>query len=195
MTTTIKPAADPANPRHYLDKAKMHAALVDYKKQCDDATASGLEQPGISNYLGECFLLIARGIGHKFNFRNYSFLNDMISDGVLVCLKYVRSYDPARTNATTGLPTSPLSYFSQAIHFAYINRINLEAKQSRIKRAMIYSADVDSFSLQDDEDAGDYRMNLNEFISGLGKEEVDKMLSKKPKKADNETPSAFDDFV
>jgi hypothetical protein len=107
----------------------------------------------------------------------------------------VRSYDPARTNATTGLPTSPLSYFSQAIHFAYINRINLEAKQSRIKRAMIYSADVDSFSLQDDEDAGDYRMNLNEFISGLGKEEVDKMLSKKPKKADNETPSAFDDFV
>jgi hypothetical protein len=60
---------------------------------------------------------------------------------------------------------------------------------------MIYSADIDSFSLQDDEDAGDYRMNLNEFISGLGKEEVDKMLSKKSKRADNDTLSAFDDFV
>lgn len=195
MELKLKPTVDAANPRYYLDKVKMRDALVDYKEQCDAALARGEEQPGVSNYLGECFLLIARGIGHKFNFRNYSFLNDMISDGVHVCLKYVRSYDPARTNATTGLPTSALSYFSQAIHFSFINRINIEAKQSRIKRAMIYSADIDSFSLQDDEDAGDFRMNLNEFISGLGANEVEAMVTKKPKKSDNDAPNMFDDFV
>jgi hypothetical protein len=189
----IKPPVDPANPKYYLSKDEMHAALVDYKEKCDAATASGTESPGVSEYLGGCFLRIAQGIAMKHNFRGYSFVNEMIGDGIMVCLKYVRSYDPARRNATTGQATSPLSYFSQAIHFAYINRIKVEAKQSRIKKALIYSADLDSFSLQDDDDAGEFRINLNEFISGLGKEEVEAMISKKPEKA--EKAGGLDDFM
>jgi hypothetical protein len=188
----IKPPVDPKNPRYYLDKDQMHAALVDYRKQCKEAEAAGKEVPGISNYLGECFLNIAKGVAMKFNFRGYSFVNEMIGDGVVVCLKYVRSFDPTRISEKTGKPTSALSYFTQAIHFAYINRINVEAKQTRIKRAMIYSADLESFSTQD-EDAGEFRLNLTEFIQSLGKEEVEAMISKKPEKADK--AGGLDDFM
>ena len=188
----FKEPIDPDNPRYYLSKDDMHAALVEYRQQCEEAEAAGLEPPGISNYLGECFLNIAKGIAMKHNFRGYSFVNEMIGDGVMVCLKYVRSFNPSRLNATTGKPTSALSYFSQAIHFAYINRINLEAKQTRVKRAMIYSADLESFTTQD-EDAGEFQLNLTEFISSLGKEEVEAMTGKKKEKPEAAGP--LEDFL
>ena len=190
----ITPPVDPENPRYYLSKDEMHKALVDYKEQCEKATELGHELPGVSDYLGGCFLRIAQGMAMKYNFRGYSFVNDMIGDGLMVCLKYVRSYDPGRRNADTGAKTSPLSYFSQAIHFAFVNRIKLEAKQSRVKRALIYSADLDSFTTQVDDDAADYRVNLTEFISGLGKEEVAAMLPKKPEK-NIDIHGGLDDFM
>jgi hypothetical protein len=194
MNTTpeITKPIDSANPKHYLSKAEMHMALVSYKEECDAAKAAGLELPGVSNYLGACFLNIARGIGHKHNFRNYSFLNEMISDGVLTCLKYVGSYDPGRRNIDTGLATSPLAYFSQAISFAFIGRITKEAKQSKIKRALIYSADIDSFSTQD-EDAGEFHINLTEFINGLGKDDVAEIISNKKEKPN--VPGGLEDFM
>jgi hypothetical protein len=181
--SSLSKPAKPKKSNHYLDKAEMHAALVDYKEQCDSATAAGLEIPGVSAYLGACFLNIAQGMALKHNFRGYSFVNDMISDGVMVCLKYVRSYDPGRRNVDTGLATSPLSYFTQSCHFAFINRIKLEAKQTRVKRAMIYSADIDSFAVQDDDSniGAEFRVNLSDFISSLGKDEVEAMTAKKVK--------------
>lgn len=195
MTSTILPIkkpVDPANPKYYLSKPDMHAALVDYKKQCLEAKDFGQEQPGVSNYLGECFLKIARGLALRHNFRGYSFINEMISDSVVTCLKYVRSYDPDRVNSE-GQATSPLAYFSQCCHFAMVNRIKLEAKQTRVKRALIYSADLDSFSTQD-EDSGEFQMNLNEFISGLGTAEVEAMV-KKPIKQKTEGDGGLDEFM
>jgi len=192
MQQTLKPPVDSSNPKHYLSKNEMHSALIAYKEQCDLALAAGLETPGVNDYLGACFFRIAQGIAMKHNFRGYSFINEMIGDGVMVCLKYVRSYDPDRRNAETGLSTSPLSYFSQAIHFAFINRIKIEAKQTRIKRALVYSADLESFATQD-EDSGEFLINLNEFIYGLGTAEVEAMMPKKPEKP--EKPGALEAFT
>jgi hypothetical protein len=188
----LKTPIDPENPRHYLSKADMHAALCKYKEECTAAKEAGLEYPGVSEYLGGCFLRIAQGLAMKHNFRNYSFIKDCVSDAVVTCLKYVKSYDPGRTNETTGAATSPLAYFTQCCHFAFINRIKIEAKQSRIKRALIYSADIDSFDTQD-EDAGEFRVNLTEFISGLGKEEVAEMMPKKKEKP--EVRGGLEDFL
>ena len=195
-TMNIKPEItkpiDSANPKYYLDKSEMHNALLEYKEECDAARAAGLEIPGVSNYLGACFLRIAQGICMRHNFRNYSFVGDMISDGVLTCLKYVSSYDPGRRNVDTGLATSPLAYFSQSCHYAGVARIQREAKQSRIKRALIYSADIDSFSTQD-EDAGEFHLNLTEFINGLGKDDVAEIISNKKEKPN--IPGGLEDFM
>jgi hypothetical protein len=54
----------------------------------------------------------------------------------------------------------------------------LEQKQNKIKRALVYSADLDTFSTQD-EDAGEFHMNLQEFLAGLGKDEVEDMMPEK----------------
>ena len=44
-------------------------------------------KPPIPNYLGECFLKIANHLSYRPNFINYTFRDDMISDGIENCLQ------------------------------------------------------------------------------------------------------------
>lgn len=189
----IKDPVDSANPRYYLDKAAMHAALAQYKLDCEHAAANGKPQPTIPNYLGECFMGIAKGYAMKHNFRSYSFVNDMVGDAVMTCIKYIRSYDPGRRNES-GTATSPLAYFTQCCHYAFLGRIALEAKQSKIKRSLIMSADFDTFALQGDDDAKDFHMHLIEFTQSLGSDAEPEQKPKKRQKSKS-TIGPLDNFL
>ena len=188
----IRVAVDPANPRYYLDKDAMRDALRQYNNSYREAVRLEQPIPIIPNYLGECFLGIARGYANKYNFRNYSFVNDMIGDAVVTCIKYVKSYDPDRLT-DGGAPTSPLAYFTQTCHYAFLGRIAIEAKQSKLKRALVQSADLDTFALGQDDDAADFHMHLNEFVNSLGPD-TDKE-DKKPKKVVTPKPGLLDTFL
>lgn len=191
MTTTepkIKAPVDPSNPRYYLDKQEMNRALYAYKYECIEAEKAGRDRPQISRYLGDCFLSIARGLAMKHNFRNYSFVNDMISDGVMTCVRYIRSYDPERVNPATGAPTSALAYFTQCCHWAFVGRITTEEKQSRVKRALVYSAGADTFTLAGEDSADEFQVKMNEFLQGIGEEEVKDMIGTKKKRREPKGP-------
>ncbi len=190
----IKDPVDPANPRYYLDKTAMHNALKDYCDQCKQAEAEGKDKPQIPNYLGECFIGIAKGYAMKYNFRSYSFVNDMVGDAVMTCIKYVSSYDPYRTN-DGGNPTSPLAYFTQCCHYAFLGRIALEAKQAKIKKALVYSADIDTFALQGDDDAKDFHIHLTEFVSSISDDEAKEFNSKPKKDKKNKPIASLDSFL
>ena len=188
MTSQLKVVdpVDPANPRYYLDKAAMHAALAQYKADCEKAEADGNPRPNIPNYIGYAM---------KYNFRSYSFVNDMVGDAVMTCIKYIRSYDPDRRN-DSGTATSPLAYFTQCCHYAFLGRIALEAKQSKIKRSLIMNADFDTFSLQGDDDAKDFHMHLVEFTQSLGPDtDVSPAESKKKRETKQKTVGPLDNFL
>jgi len=81
MTSTeydIVPAVDVDKPSHYINNAEFHAALTKYAEERKEALAAGKESPRIPEYVGECFLKIAAGLAQKHNFRNYSYIRDMI---------------------------------------------------------------------------------------------------------------------
>lgn len=179
-TIKIKPPVDAGNPNFYLDKVVFNAALKEHKEACIVAETNGQELPRVSNYIGECFIMIATGLAMKHNFRNYSYINDCKADAIMTCLKYVRSYDPDRRNPDTGQATSALSYFTQVCHYAFLGRIKIEQKQTKVKKALIYSADFDTFSTQD-EDAGEFIMNLTEFLTSLGPADIEEIVEKKEK--------------
>ena len=79
----------------------------------------GEEKPRVSNYIGECFLKIANGLSHKPNFMNYTFKDDMVSDGIENCLQYIHNFNPDKSN-------NPFAYFTQIIYYAFIRRIQRE---------------------------------------------------------------------
>ena len=160
---------------HYVDNKKFYAALVEYKKLVDESKAEGKDLPMVPNYIGECFIKIATHLSYKGNFINYSFKDDMISDGIENCLTAVSKFDPEKS-------TNPFAYYTQVIYFAFIRRIQKEKKQQIAKYKMIENMDIDQIISQE---GGDSEFN-SQFIDYLKRQldtvDVDKREMKKPKK-------------
>ena len=162
-------------PAHYVDNKKFYEALVEHINACKLAVAEGREKPRVTNYIGECFLKIATHLSYKSNFINYTFKDDMISDGIENCLAAADKFDPVRS-------TNPFAYYTQITFFAFVRRIQKEKKQQVTKYKMIENMDIDTF-LSQDPDSHEF---ANEFLEYLRKQvdfvDVDKRTFKAPKK-------------
>lgn len=110
---------------NYVDNQKFYQEILEYKKKVAEAEAAGKEPPKLSNYIGECIYKIATKLSCKPCFMNYSFRDEMISDGIENCILYFHDYDPTR-----GM--NPFAYFTQVIYYAFLRRINKEEKNRYI---------------------------------------------------------------
>ena len=119
---------------HYVDNKVFLQNMKDWKEKCEEAEQMGEEKPRVSNYIGECFLKIANGLSHKPNFMNYTFKDDMVSDGIENCLQYIHNFNPDKSN-------NPFAYFTQIIYYAFIRRIQREKKQTHVKHKLIEKQD------------------------------------------------------
>ena len=130
---------------HYVDNAKFLEAMKEWKEKCKDAEEAGDDPPRITDYIGQCFLKIANGLSYRPNFINYTYKQEMISDGIENCLQYIHNFDPAKSK-------NPFSYFTQIIYYAFIRRIQKEKKQSHIKNKMIEKRSYESFTVMEGDD-------------------------------------------
>lgn len=166
---------------HYVDNKELYRVIVDFRQSVIDAKANGLERPRIPNYVGECILMIANRLSTKPNFINYSYREEMISDGIENCICYIDNFDPSKSN-------NPFAYFTQIIYYAFLRRILKEKKQTYIKHKTLENSmllnelyDQGEFSEQEftpthidlDND------NMFDFIKSF----EDNLLSKKKKRA------------
>ena len=131
-------------PVHYVDNKKFLEALNEYRAQVLEAKEKGLEKPIVSRYLGEGFIKISTHLSYKANFINYTFKDDMISDGIENCLTAVEKFDPARSS-------NPFAYYTQIIYFAFIRRIQKEKKQTATKYKMLENIDIDQIVTQSED--------------------------------------------
>ena len=132
-----EPSTEKKAPAHYVDNKKFYEALVEYRKKVLEAKENNLEKPRVTEYVGECFLKIATHLSYKANFINYTFKDDMISDGIENCLTAVEKFDPER-----GM--NPFAYFTQITFFAFVRRIQKEKKQQATKYKLLENIDIDS---------------------------------------------------
>jgi len=135
----IKPRDKP----HYVNNRDFSYAVVDYVRECADATNNDVKHPVVTDYIATCFMKICEGLSHKPNFVRYTYRDEMVMDGVENCLKAIHNYNiDAATR--TGKPNA-FSYFTQIAYFAFIRRITKEKKQADIKYRFMEQADVESF--------------------------------------------------
>ena len=142
---------------HYVDNKKFLQAMIEYKDKCDKAEKRNRKAPPVTDYIGECFLKIANHLSYRPNFINYTFRDDMISDGIENCLQYLKNFNPAKSN-------NPFAYFTQIIYYAFIRRIQKEKKQSSIKYRMIEQANIDEFAVLPGDTNNDYKNQFLEFL-------------------------------
>ena len=163
-------------PEHYVNNKEFLHAMIDYRKSVNKAKRLKQNKPPVPNYVGECFLKIANHLSFRPNFINYTYRDDMISDGIENCLQYLDNFNPKTSN-------NPFAYFTQIIYYAFVRRIQKEKKQTTIKHRMIQNAYYDDMTLQPGEDR-EFKNQFTEFLQkNLPQEEpVKKTTTKKKKK-------------
>ena len=158
MATTKKKS------EHYVNNKEFLAAMVEYKKTVDKAQKAGKKNPRVPDYVGECFLKIANHLSYRPNFINYTFRDDMISDGIENCLQYMYNFNPDKSK-------NPFAYFTQIIYYAFIRRIQKEKKQSLIKNKLISNVGVEQMMDQMIGDEAQYQSQMLDYLQKNLKED------------------------
>jgi hypothetical protein len=165
--------------KHYINNADFLQALIDYKAKTMEAKKNKTAPPAIPNYIGECFMKIAEGLSHKPNFINYTYRDEMMSDGIENCLMYFDNFDPSKSK-------NPFAYFTQIIYYAFLRRIQKEKKQLYVKyKATEQMGILDEMELMEFEDGTSRQFelydNIAEFIENYEEAREKKKEVKKPK--------------
>ena len=173
-----------ARSEHYVDNKKLHEEMVKYLDSVKEAEESDSDKPKIPEYIGECLLKISTRLSTKPNFINYTYRDEMISDGIENCVNYIGNFNPEKSN-------NPFAYFTQIIYFAFLRRIQREKKQLYIKhksleRAMEHDGLADHFDGEAKGDQGAY-INLdtpymNDFVENFERKEAEKKEARVKKK-------------
>lgn len=170
----------------YIDKVKIYNEVLKKLKSNETKPL----KPKVSEYIGECIMLIAQRLATKPNFANYTHREEMIGDGIENCLTYIDNFDPTKSS-------NPFAYFTQIIYYAFIRRIQREKKQVFVKMKLVERMDNKGHvrKLIQDENVGIDReskshnlyadfFNLNDTdITFFEKKAQQKKLDKKNKKS------------
>ena len=156
----VKPKQKP----HYVDNKKFLIAMTEYRNSRILAEEEGKKRPQVTNYIGECYLKIANHLSYRPNFINYTYRDDMISDGIENCLQYMDNFDPEKSK-------NPFAYFTQIIYYAFIRRIQKEKKQQQVKQKMIANFGEEQMMDQLEGDDTIYQSQMLEFLRRNSREE------------------------
>ena len=179
-----QPIKVPKKKEHYVSNKEFLVAMKEYKLKCIAAEKKKKPRPPITDYIGECFLKIANHLSYRPNFINYTYKEDMISDGIENCLTYVANFDPEKSS-------NPFAYFTQIIYFAFVRRIQKEKKQVTIKQKLIMDNNYDDITLQPGEDR-EFKNQFKEYLQkNMRMDEPVKKEKKPVKKKKKATSSKF----
>lgn len=145
-----------AKGQNYVDKEALFGAIVGWKEHQKECAEKGIAPRKMPDTIGKAIKQISEGIGSRPNFRNYTFIEDMIADGIVDAVRSVKSFDPEKS-------ANPFGYFSRVIWFAFLGRIELEKKMHKTKLDQMMDPTQDFFHLAHGDTQGIDRTELLDF--------------------------------
>lgn len=121
--------------RYYVNPKEFYKEITEYLKECEECEDKGLAIPQVPDNIGSKIIKIANKISYMPNFINYSYKNEMISDGIYYSIRYLRKFDYRKYD-------NPFAYFSTIIYRAFQKRIKIEKKNSEIKEKLNQHDDI-----------------------------------------------------
>jgi len=171
---------------HYVDNKKLFEELSKHHELVQKAKLEGTPKPRLSNYVGECILLIANKLSNRPNFMNYPFKDEMISDGIENCLMYIDNFDPSKSS-------NPFAYITQIVFYAFIRRITKEkrhlyTKHKLIENSMIHNDHIEQSEWNEKTEQHFYENDhMNDFVRSF-----EETMTKKKK---IKTPIGIEQFI
>ena len=167
---------------HYVDNKVFLQAMIEWKEKCKLAEEDDGRKPAVTNYMGECFLKIAQHLSYRPNFINYTYKDDMVSDGIENCLQYASNFNPEKSS-------NPFAYFTQIIYYAFIRRIQKEKKQTHVKNRIVAGSNYQSFDTMPG-DSTNYSIDNSFALENLPLEDV-----YKPKTVEKKSKKGLENFM
>jgi DNA-directed RNA polymerase specialized sigma24 family protein len=186
-----KQPVDKDNKNHYINNKEFLAALIEYQADIAEKAERGEKKPYVTEYIARCFLQIAQRLSFRPNFINYTYKDDMISDGLENCLAYMHNFNPDKSN-------NPFAYFTQIIYYAFLRRIQKEKKQQYVKYKYFDTSggfermdslqehDKESFDYINERGSTDFHIHIKEFIDDMETKEAEKKAKREAKKKEKE---------
>ncbi len=112
--------------KHYVDNEAFFKEIKKWKQRVLDNREMDDPDPPSTEYMGECLMRISEFLVMRPNFINYTFRDDLVSDGIENCLLYAHNFNPEKSK-------NPFAYFTQIIYQSYVRRIVKERKLMHIK--------------------------------------------------------------
>jgi hypothetical protein len=158
--------------KHYVKNADLYAAMVEYRKAVADASLVGRPKPRVPTYVGECIMKIATHLAYRPNFSNYTFRDEMISDGIENCLQYIDNFDPSKSQ-------NPFAYFTQIIYYAFLRRIQKEKKYLYTKYVAIERANLldETSEVQESDKRSGSRFNDDVSYGEWSQEQMERFMN------------------
>tara|TARA_B100000959_G_scaffold260708_1_gene297467 strand:- start:2279 stop:2917 length:639 start_codon:yes stop_codon:yes gene_type:complete len=187
----IHEPVDKDNTNHYINNKEFLKALIAYQEDIINCEKAGKPKPYVTEYIAMCFLQIAQRLSYRPNFINYTYKDDMISDGLENCLAYMHNFNPEKS-------TNPFAYFTQIIYYAFLRRIQKEKKQQYVKYKYfdqragfeqmdeLQEHDKESFDFINERGSVDFHTHIKEFIDDMERKEKEKKQKRELKKAEKE---------
>jgi len=181
--------------KHYVNNEQFLSEMVKFKNSVKQSKESDSERPRVPEYIGDCLFKIATHLARKPNFANYTFKEDMVSDGVENCLLYIDNFDPEKSK-------NPFAYFTQIIYYAFLRRIQKEKKHLYIKYKSMENEVINSLIENNGEKY--VTSNLNDVLHDSYSEQFirdfivtfeDNRQKKAPKTKKKKEETAFDSFM
>lgn len=164
---------------HYVNNKQFYAVLVEYQQKRKEAIEQRKNQePRVPEYIGQCLFQIANRLSTKPNFVNYTYRDEMISDGIENAIMVLNNFNPEKSK-------NPFAYFTQIIYYAFIRRIQKEKKQTYIKHKSLENFAVNE-ALYETQDGDNLVYNTNpdldnEYMADFVKTFEDNLKKKREK--------------
>ena len=102
---------------YYVNNKELLKEIVEYK-----------ETGVISEELGRMIFMIAKNYANKGSFSGYTWKEDMISEAMLTCIKYMHNFNPDKQKYP-----NPFAYITQICRNAFLNFIRKQKRHGEIK--------------------------------------------------------------
>ena len=137
---------------NYVDNTEFYNRLVEWKN-------SGEEK--IPDDIAITIMSICKNLAKSGKFSGYSWVEAMIGDAILSCVKFCRNFDPEKSK-------NPFAFYTQIAYNAFIKRIQLE--KSKLDGLAEYRDSISSlYEIQDDDIIDDDTNNRFGHIENTAK--------------------------
>ena len=98
---------------NYVNNAEFYQRIVEWKNSGDNE---------IPEDIAATIMMICKNLAKSGKFAGYSWIEAMVGDAILACIKFCRNFDPNKSK-------NPFAFYTQIAYNSFLKRIQIEKQR------------------------------------------------------------------